>query len=64
MSNINYEAEVKKVYPDAKCHIAHLTANKAIYSKIAEQWLSDSCAFEDEAWQSAYENLKQQRKIK
>ena len=50
--NINYEAEVKKVYPDAECRTAQQTAMKVIFT--ANGSISERCDTELEAWHSAW----------
>ncbi len=63
---IDYKAEVKAVFPDAKAVMAEyadiydivISDGTKYRNKIASSyWVSD-------AWQSAYEILKQQGKIK
>lgn len=64
---MNYEAEVRKVYPDARCTHAH---NKTTNNECWFIWvdahvipLGFSRKSEDRAWQLAYETLVKQNKI-
>lgn len=61
---IDYKAEVLKVYPDAECMTAQKTANKAIYSFLYGGFLSDIADTEQEAWQNAFERLQQHSQTK
>jgi hypothetical protein len=56
MTNINYEAEVKKVYPNAECKSNMI----GYYININVGNFYSNPTF---AWQSAYETLKQQNKL-
>ena len=76
---INYEAEVKKVYRDAecvyeKCRIAqeemyHVTSvqyfidNQYLKIRRDKKYTIGKALLKKDAWQSAYNNLKQQGKI-
>jgi hypothetical protein len=60
MTNINYEAEVKKVYPDAFEHTV-TNGNTCILSAIKAEETSNVVA--GVTWQSAYEKLKKQNKL-
>lgn len=62
MSNINYEEDVKKCYPLAKCE--GLAYRFFIWTGGHRSFLLGSGATENDAWQSAYQTLKQQGKIK
>lgn len=64
---INYEMEVKKVYPDAFKHSVEsgsviLSAKKA---ELTNMIVVGRCPFlsEGDAWKSAYESLKQKGTI-
>lgn len=64
---INYEAEVKKVYPDA-VYMYFENSEKGkhhirLYSGEIPQSLGASWYSEHAAWESAYNNLKQQGKL-
>lgn len=61
MSQINYEAEVRKVYPDARC-MSENYSRYGIYtfSKRIDGW---SCLKEFTAWKSCYNQLVRQNKI-
>ena len=66
MSEINYEVEVKKVYPDA-CHVWFENANPKHHIRLYgdEVGLPKSLGKSDtaqEAWKSAYEKIKSQIK--
>lgn len=56
MTNINYEEEVKKIYPNAECKSNRI----GYYIDIL-----GGCTYNNEffAWQSAYKTLKQQNKL-
>ncbi len=64
MSQINYEQEVRKIYPDAKCAGVGLNNSKPLWYMIfgiglREKYLDTR----KQAWKSAYQNLKQQGKL-
>ena len=63
MTNINYEAEVKRVYPDAE--FMYTGYGYFIYNLVflPQTIMSDFGLIEESTWQSAYEKLKQQGKI-
>jgi hypothetical protein len=57
---INYEAEVKRVYPEAKVEYVSFGYSFIVNGK---KGLSVARPIESLAWQSAYENLKKQGKL-
>lgn len=59
--SIDYEEEVKEKFRDAECMTAQKTANKAIYSFLYGGFLSDIADTEQEAWQNAYEQIKNRK---
>jgi len=66
MSKIDYEAEVKKIYPDAECHengdrIWDITSME-FERKNKMKLLLGSDYSKELAWQSAYKNLTKQNK--
>lgn len=72
MSEINYKAEVLKVWPDAiRKHVGidngHSTISRyAIFkidSVLSEDLIGSPTMRKLDAWRSAYEHLKQQGKI-
>lgn len=66
MATINYKDEVLKVYPDAKIMVSVMGNLIAIVSDIAldkyDLWELGSADTENEAWQNAYNNIKNQNK--
>lgn len=63
MPQPNYEALVKTVYPDARCIVAGIVNGYNIL-RININVYHDGGILEPEAWQSAYETLIKQNKIK
>jgi hypothetical protein len=59
---MNYEAEVKKVYPDAKSHDDFRQGDCFISTDNPVSILGDGNT-EKEAWQSAYEQITHQTKL-
>lgn len=60
---INYIQEVKKVYLDAKC-VPYYSPDSGDWQVIVSGNVELACArFAYSAWQSAYNNLKQQGKL-
>ena len=57
---INYEDEVKRVYPNAMCKNNNIFYS--IYSDILG-WCIGSGMTKHKAWQSAFNTLKQQGKL-
>jgi hypothetical protein len=57
---INYEAEVKRVYPDAYCGNNNIFYS--IYSGILGMCIGSGMT-KYKAWQSAFNRLKQQGKL-
>ena len=62
---INYEQEVKKVYPKAYSVYESYSAMFANGYEIINEGvlLAEMCITEDYAWQSVYEKLKKEGKI-
>lgn len=60
MTNINYKAEVKRVYPDA---FEHTTTNGNTCILSARKAKTTNNVVVGVTWQSAYEKLKQQNKL-
>jgi hypothetical protein len=60
-TNIDYEAEVRKVYPDAVYWFRNdwylILPNSETYSTLGGGFI------EKDAWESAYNNLKKQNKL-
>ena len=64
MTNINYESEVKRVYPDAVFwKVSPFSLIGAVFSSMKSRLKLSEYTTESAAWQSAYEKLKQQGKI-
>ena len=64
MSEINYEEEVKKNYPDAWCQSHPFWFHYYVGTKETNGWLSKGTNLSRSlAWQSAYLTLKQQNKL-
>ena len=64
MTNINYEAEVKKVYPKPYEAFNSLFETWCLYEDhTMTNRLSERCKRGYEIWQSAYKTLKQQGKL-
>lgn len=69
MSDINYEVEVKKVHPDARCEWFVLQEGGLQYFIFKDNASNKPCLnnpiseSEVEAWQSAYNNLVKEGKI-
>lgn len=61
MNNIDYKDEVLKVYPSAECKSELCIPRTYKYYWI--NWSTDIFATEQEAWKSAYEQLKKEGKI-
>jgi hypothetical protein len=74
MTDINYEAEVLKVYPDAEVRAIHryrynfknytteYTGKSIYYVHVVDKWFPQADT-KELAWQTAYNNLKQQGKL-
>jgi hypothetical protein len=63
MTNIDYKAEVLAIYDDAIIMHA-LFGYMYVYTKKADTFIiGNGCPTENEAWQSAYENLKKEGRI-
>lgn len=61
---INYEAEVRKVYPDAWCQTHPFWFHYYVGTDKTDGWLSKGTNLSAlSAWQSAYETLIKQNKI-
>jgi len=62
--NIDYQAEVKKVYPDAADHYNELLKCWFVKNEnISWEYYGQSRQGRNEAWQSAYNELKKQEKL-
>jgi hypothetical protein len=62
---INYKEEVLKVYPNAECIYESYSAISVYGYEIRNELvlLAEICITESAAWESAYNNLKQQGKL-
>ena len=62
--SIDYEKEVRKIYPNAyQCYNTLFETHSIFEDHTFSNRLSEKTKLGYEAWQSAYETLKQQNKI-